>query len=263
MSDICTIVRGSLPLLISIPHDGRMLAPGQAERMTAAGRKLPDTDWDVGKLYDFAPAMGANVVAARYSRYVVDLNRPANDAALYAGQVSTGLCPERTFSGDHIYRDGAGLGPGEQDERVAQYWRPYHDAIRCTLDKLIAAHGYALLWDAHSIASEVPALFDGILPGLNFGTNDGASCAPQLSDAVTAVAAQVDDSVVLNGRFRGGYITRHYGDPANHVHAIQLELSQRTYMDEKEMRYDLARAARLADMLKQALAAFVAAARRL
>jgi N-formylglutamate deformylase len=260
MTDVFSFSDGDSPLLISIPHDGRALIPGQEGRMTEAGRAIPDTDWFVRELYDFASEIGASVIAANYSRYVVDLNRPADDTAMYAGQVSTGLCPLKTFSGDEIYGDGENVSADEQQDRVARYWRPYHDKISSTLDELKNEHGTALLWDAHSIASEVPLLFPGVLTDLNIGTNGGESCAKPLESAVIDVADASDYSAVLNGRFKGGYITRHYGDPDKGVHAIQLELSQRRYMNEKKLSYDAGPAVRVGNTIRTMLTAFIEAA---
>ena len=256
MTDVFSFVEGDLPLLVSVPHDGRDLAPGQDATMTDAGLRLPDTDWHVRRLYEFAVGLGANVIAANYSRYVVDLNRSADDTALYDGQVSTGLCPTRTFAGEPIYRDIEQLPGDEVEARVEAYWRPYHDHLVETLGSIRANHGYALLWDAHSIAGEVPRLFDGILPDLSLGTNDGASCGPAIAASVAAVAEGSSYSSVLNGRFRGGYITRHYGKPDAGIHAIQLELSQRNYMDESSAEYDDILASELQRTLAAMLTAF-------
>lgn len=237
---------GSVPLLVSVPHDGRQLPDDIATQMTDAGKSLPDTDWHVARLYRFAKERGASMIIANYSRYVVDLNRPADDAAMYEGQLATGLCPTQTFSGKDIY---AGKVTIDIDDRVRRYWRPYHDKIKETLEELREAHGYALLWDAHSIASRVPTLFEGELPVLNFGTWDGRSCGNAMSDALLRVAAEGPYDAVLNARFKGGHITRHYGKPEANVHAVQLELAQRAYMDEATANYDEAKASQLGDTL--------------
>ncbi|MDZ7644957.1 MAG: N-formylglutamate deformylase [Woeseiaceae bacterium] len=255
--DVLEFRAGDSPLLISIPHDGREVPAEIAARMTGAGRTLPDTDWHVARLYDFAATLGAGVIAARFSRYVIDLNRPADDSELYPGQVATGLCPARTFRGDPVYRDGEGVSAAERQARVETYWRPYHDRLAHELGRLQARHGYALLWDAHSIASEVPALFDGPLTELNLGTYGGASVAVGVEKALWEVAAAAPFSAVLNGRFTGGYITRHYGRPDDGCHAVQLELAQRSYMDEKTLRYDAARAEPLRAVLRELLQTFL------
>ena len=260
MTEVFDFQAGSTPLLVSIPHDGRKLAPGQAERMTETGRALPDTDWHVRQLYSFAHETGASVIAANYSRYVVDLNRPSNNDSLYENQVATGLCPHKTFVGEDIYQDGQAVEEHEQQARIVDYWQPYHDAIRETLQRLKDQFGYALLWDAHSIPTSVPLFFEGILPDLNIGTNDGASCAPEIAAKVATVAAASAYSSVLNERFRGGHITRSFGSPEDRVHAVQLELTQRNYMDEKNLDYDTDRAARVADTIRHMLQAYTSAA---
>ena len=261
MTDVFDFQGGSSPLLVSIPHDGRLLAPGQAERMTDTGLALPDTDWHVRQLYSFAQEAGASVIAANYSRYVVDLNRPASDASLYRNQVATGLCPQRNFAGEDIYRDGQAVDEHEQQARIVAYWQPYHDAIAATLQRQREQFGYALLWDAHSIPARVPLLFEGALPDLNIGTNDGLSCAPAISATVAAVATDSAYSSVLDGRFRGGHITRSFGSPGDDIHAMQLELTQRNYMDEDKLDYDAERAARLVETIQNMLGAFTSAAK--
>ena len=260
MTQVFDFHAGSSPLLVSIPHDGRKLAPGQAQRMTEAGRALPDTDWHVRELYSFVGELGASVIAADYSRYVVDLNRPSTDESLYEKQVATGLCPRKTFAGEDLYRDGQAVDEHEQRARIVAYWQPYHDAIAEHLRRLRKKFGYALLWDAHSIPARVPLLFEGVLPDLNIGTNGGLSCAAQITAAVAAVAGASTYSSVVNARFRGGNITRSFGAPEDGIHAMQLELTQRNYMDENSLDYDEDRAARLADTIRPMLQAYASAA---
>jgi len=248
--------QGTSPLLISIPHDGRRIPPRIADRMTEAALALPDTDWYVRKLYDFASISGATVIAAKYSRYLIDLNRSPEDEVLYEGRVSTGLCPLKTFAGEPIYKEGREVTRKGKLRRIEKYWQPYHDELAQSLRQMREQFGYALLWDAHSIRGAVPSLFDGELPDLNIGTNGGRSCPKAVGDAVAAVAAASRYSSVVNGRFTGGFITRHYGDPAQDVFAMQLELAQRTYMNEATLRYDGRRVAELRSTLSDLLAAF-------
>lgn len=261
MTEIFRFVPGDSALLISVPHDGRAIPDAIRKRMTAAGEAIPDTDWHVAELYKFADEIGASLLVANYSRYVIDLNRSADDAALYPGQVATGLCPEQSFAGDSIYRAG-GVSEAEKVQRVLEFWRPYHEQLQATLHDCRARHGHALLWDAHSIPSAVPRLFDGELPQLNLGSDSGRSCAPHIEDAVAGVLADSDYSAVVNGRFKGGYITRHYGDPHNDVHALQLEIAQRTYMDEETLSLDENMAAALRVTLIAMLDRFQQAARK-
>jgi N-formylglutamate deformylase len=200
------------------------------------------------------------VIVPTWSRYVVDLNRPPDDVSLYPGRNTTGLCPATGFDGAPIYLDGEAPGPAEIAERVEHYWRPYHGALREELDRLLARHGEVLLWEGHSIRSRVPFLFDGRLPDLNLGTADGRSCAQWLEQRLASVCAgQNDYSWVINGRFKGGYITRHYGDPAAGIDAVQLELAQCCYMDEDSTAYDSAQAGRLQALLAALLQAYLGA----
>ena len=239
MSDIFELHRGTTPLLVSLPHDGSLIPPAIAARMTASAQRAPDTDWHVARLYAFARELGASMLVPRFSRYVVDLNRSPDDASLYPGQNTTGLCPVAQFSGEPVYREGMLPTSGEIAHRVDRYWRPYHQALHEELLRLKQTHGRVLLWEGHSIRGELPFLFDGRLPDLNLGTAGGSSCQPQLQARLEAVlAAQERYDFVANGRFKGGYITRHYGEPANGVDAVQLEISQRIYMDEESSVYD-------------------------
>ncbi len=262
MSDCFTCHEGDSPLLVSVPHDGRLLPDDIADRMTEIGRSIPDTDWHVARLYEFCKSLDASMIIASYSRYVVDLNRSMRDEALYEGQVSTGLCPAKTFAGADIYHGGSAVSTQEKERRVSAYWQPYHHEINRRLDQIKARFGYALLWDAHSIPSRVPSLFRGELAELNIGTNNGDSCPLNISDAVTGIAASSAYSAVVNGRFRGGYITRHYGSPAESRYAIQLELAQRCYMDEESLAFDETGASKLSQTLRHMLLAFKEAAGR-
>lgn len=238
MDDTFSLHRGTAPLLVSLPHDGTALPEDIAARMTPAAREVPDTDWHVARLYDFARELGASMIVPRYSRYVVDLNRPPDDASLYPGQNTTGLCPAVQFSGEPIYLAGQEPDADEIAARTRGYWKPYHDTLRDELARIRSLHGRAVLWEGHSIRHVVPFLFEGRLPDLNLGTAAGTSCSPGLQQRlVAALEAQDDHDFVVNGRFKGGYITRHYGDPVNRIDAIQLELTQINYMDEVTFEY--------------------------
>jgi N-formylglutamate deformylase len=262
-TEACTLQRGSAPLLVSIPHLGLALPADCAAGMTEVAGLQRDADWHLDRLYDFARELGASVLAARVSRYVVDLNRPPGGESLYPGQTTTGLFPTETFRGEPLYLPGHEPDEAERARRLHRYWQPYHDALAAELARLRAAHGAVLLWEAHSIAGELPRLFDGELPALNFGTNDGRSCADEVRAAALAPAAGSAFSQVLNGRFKGGYITRRYGDPAAGVHAIQLEMAQRVYMDEAPpFAWRPDRAQRVQPLLRAMLEAGAAAARR-
>jgi len=251
---------GTTPLLVSIPHAGLGIPDPIATRMTDKAKELGDTDWHVPELYDFLEAMGASVLAATQSRYVVDLNRPPDGASLYPGQATTGLAPTTTFDGEPLYQKGAEPDAREIDIRVDLYWHPYHTKLLDELEHLKRQYGYALLWDAHSIRSRVPRLFEGGLPDMNFGTNEGRSCDTKLMKRLLAVAEEVTDFThVLNGRFKGGFITRNYGNPELDIHAVQLELSQATYMEETppyEFRPE--KAQRIRPMLKSFLETMLA-----
>lgn len=227
-----TLRRGNAPLLISIPHLGTWLPHDVRAQMADTAELRQDTDWHLDRLYQFAVELDATVLQARMSRYAIDLNRPPNDTSLYPGQITTGLCPTETFHGQPLYLNGCGVAPEERERRVRNYWQPYHTALQAELDRLRAGHGAVLLWDAHSIASRVPRLFDGRLPDFNFGTDDGRTCAPSLVDSILTAAQAHPFGQVLNGRFKGGYITRHYGAPVHGIHALQLEMCQCLYMSE-------------------------------
>ena len=257
--DICRLHRGTAPLLVSLPHDGSALPEGLAGRLTDSARRVPDTDWHVSRLYDFARELGASVLVPYYSRYVVDLNRPPDDTSLYPGQNTTGLCPVTQFSGEPVYRPGREPDAAEIAARVERYWRPYHATLQAELGRLRAEHGRVVLWEGHSIRGRLPYLFEGALPDLNLGTAGGHSCSPALRQRLEEVlAAHPQYSHVVDGRFKGGYITRHYAAPETGVQAVQLELAQRTYMDEDSFAYDPMRAEALQQVLRALLQAVLA-----
>jgi len=245
--DTYTLQRGRVPLLISLPHDSSVIPADIAARMSPHARRSVDTDWHVGRLYaPMAQELGASVLTALVSRYVVDLNRPADGQPLYPGRRETGLVPTMGFDGEPLYVDGQEPDGAEIRQRIDRFWRPYHDALRGELERLLAEHGRVVLWDGHSIRGHVPVLFSGRLPDFNLGTASGASCSPALQARLQDWLQQpAPFSHVVNGRFKGGHITRHYGDPARHVDAVQLELVQATYMDEQSFAYDEQGAARV------------------
>jgi len=250
--------RGHAPLLVSIPHAGTGLPERVVTGMTSAARALPDTDWFVDRLYDFLGALDATVIVATHSRYLIDLNRAPDDTPLYPGQAGSGLCPTATFAGESIYLGGE-PDAAEMSWRRSEFWQPYHDRIRVELDRLRARHERVVLWDAHSIRSEVPMLFDGELPVINLGTNCGRACSRSLADQLLAAAGRTPVfPAVLDGRFTGGYITRAYGDPDRGVHAVQLELAQRSYMRETPpVAFDADKAGEIRPVLRMLLEAAV------
>ncbi|MEJ8569456.1 N-formylglutamate deformylase [Elongatibacter sediminis] len=227
---------GDSPLLISIPHSGTGLPDDLRPRLTPVALGLPDTDWFVDRLYHWANAAGAGVLTATASRYVVDLNRPPDDAPLYDADttlLTTGIAPAQDFGGRPLYRPGAAPGADEVTDRIGRFWQPYHALLRSEVDRIRARHGFAVLLDAHSIRHELPLLFDGSLPDLNLGSNGGSSADSNLRRRAYQTLDEPDLTRVLDGRFRGGYITRHYGRPNEGVHALQLEIAQRAYMQEE------------------------------
>ena len=227
--------QGNSALVVSMPHIGSYIPTWLAPRLTEAGLSIADTDWHLEHLYDFLDDLDATVIMATHSRYVIDLNRPNDDVSLYPGQNTTGLCPVDAFDEAPLYLPDQAPSSDEIQMRIAHYWQPYHDTLNSQLQRIKAKHGKALLWDAHSIASVVPRFFEGNLPHLNIGTANHASCDVGLTETVYAVAAQSNYESVLNGRFKGGFITRHYGQPTENVHAVQLEIATRAYMQEDDV----------------------------
>ena len=249
MTSSYQLIPGSVPLLISMPHNGQAIPGDIAATMTDKGRAVPDTDWYMDELYQFAQELGAYLLIPKYNRYVIDLNRAPDGENLYPGANSTELCPTTAFDLSPLYLEGMQPDSAENHRRIEQYWQPYHSALEQTLDEIKQRFSGAVLLEAHSILSHVPRFFDGQLPDFNFGTGNGASCSDELINRVN----QLDFSpysTVTNGRFKGGYITRAYGQPEQNIHAVQLELSQATYMRETELSYDQALAAQVQKKLK-------------
>lgn len=258
--DIVSLHRGTSPLIISCPHDGSFIPEAIKARLQPRAQLAPDTDWHISRLYGFArSALGASMLVPSHSRYVVDLNRPPDGVALYPGRRETGLVPTIRFDGEPVYRDGQEPDADEVRARVETWWRPYHDALAAEIARVHAAHGRVLLWEAHSIRSIVPMFFDGRLPDLNLGTADGASAGSELTARLrTVLDAQSACSHVINGRFKGGYITRHYADPARGIEAVQLEMAQCSYMDEDSFAWRDDLAAMVQPVLRALLTAALA-----
>lgn len=250
----CRLWPGSRPLLISLPHDGTELPQEIADAMTPAARAVPDTDWHVSRLYDFARELGAFVLRPRWSRYVVDLNRPPDGGALYPGKSETGLCPTSTFACESIYLVGREPDAVEIRARVQRYWQPYHTALRESLAALQVRFGQVLLWEGHSIVGTCPLFFEGRLPDYNLGTAGGKSCARGLQRNLEQALTQCGVEHAVNGRFQGGYITRQYGRPETGLNAVQMELVQENYMVEgAPFAYDEGRALDSQRILQQVL----------
>jgi formiminoglutamase len=266
MKDWLHVHRGDAPLVVSIPHGGTEIPPDLEPRLVSPWLARKDADWWLERLYDFAGDLGATVIRTGMSRTVIDVNRDPSGVSLYPGQATTGLCPTETFDGEPLYRAGQEPDAAEIADRRARFFDPYHAALRGELDRLVARHGKVVLYDAHSIRSRAPRLFDGELPQFNVGTNSGAACAPALAAAVEAACDATGLPRVTDGRFKGGWITRHYGQPEQGVHAVQMELACRGYIDEPPVLtpdiwptpYAPARAAplqvALADVLKACIA---------
>jgi formiminoglutamase len=262
--------RGDAPLVVSFPHTGTDIPPEIEARLVSPWLARKDADWWIHQLYDFAKDLGATLVRTPVSRTVIDVNRDPSGASLYPGQATTELCPTTTFDGEPLYRPGQEPDAAEIDRRRAAYFDPYHQTLAAELERLRARHDRVVLYEAHSIRSRIPRLFDGELPNFNIGTNAGASCDADLADRVEAVCERSDFSCVVNGRFKGGWTTRHYGRPEAGVHALQMELACRGYMDDPAepptpgawpTPYDPARAAFMRQTLRQVLQACLEFAR--
>lgn len=253
--DVFTLYTGSQPLLVSMPHVGTLIPDDLQPRYVNRALQVEDTDWHLEALYDFVRDSGASLIVPHYSRYVIDLNRPSENTPMYAGTNNTELCPTRFFTGDALYRPGMEPDESEIARRIVRYWSPYRSALEAELTRLRQTHGHAVLFDAHSIRSELPWLFEGRLPDLNLGTASGSSTSQSLRNALAQVlTSQRNFSHVVDGRFKGGHITRHFGRPQEGWHAIQLEMCWSCYMAETPpYLLDAARAQRVRPLLQQLL----------
>lgn len=258
-----TVSRGSSPLILALPHTGTFVPPEVWAALNERGRRLSDTDWHLDRLYG-GLAPDATVVAANFHRYVIDANRDPSGVSLYPGQNTTALCPLTDFDGHSIYEQGREPDAEEIERRRTQFHAPYHAALAAEIDRVRSAHGVAVLYDCHSIRSHIPFLFEGRLPDLNVGTNNGMTCAREMEQAVAALCAGSPGyTSVLNGRFRGGWTTRHYAMPDRGIHTIQMELAQSTHLEAETTPFAYAegKAGRLRPLLKTILETLVAQAR--
>ena len=245
---------GSSPLVVSMPHVGTFVPASIARSLNDCAARRPDTDWHLPRLYDFLGELDATVITASFSRYVVDVNRPPDGANLYPGRDTPKLCPTDTFGRELLYRNGD-PDDAEIRRRVEGTWQPYHRRLAMEVERVKARHGVAILWDAHSITAEQPRLFEGRLPDFNLGTGGGTSCDAALARSLrVALERHKGYTSVLDGRFKGGYITRHFGNPAREVHAVQLEMVEDIYMDEEPpFAFRPERAARVRPILREQL----------
>lgn len=247
------VTRGDGPVVLGLPHTGTWLPQDVRAKLNPRGKALADTDWHIERLYEgLLPS--ATTVRATFHRYLIDANRAPSGESLYPGQKTTGLVPLTDFDGMPIWSETPDAA--EIEARRAEYHAPYHAALAAELERVHARHGVAILYDCHSIRSHIPYLFDGTLPDFNIGTNGGTSCAPQIEAAVTEICSQAEGySSVLNGRFKGGWTTRHHGKPDNSCHAIQMELAQSTHLSTEAppFSYDSAKAERMRSHLRRIL----------
>lgn len=227
-----TVIRGEAPLVVSLPHTGTDVPAPYDSALVSGWLARKDADWWIERLYDFADELGATLVRTSISRTVIDVNRDPSGISLYPGQATTELCPTTTFDGEPLYEAGAQPDASALDERRKRFFDPYHAALKTEVERLRSRHGRVIVYDCHSIRSVVPRLFEGTLPHFNIGTNGGTTCAGELSKAIEDICAGSRFSHVVNGRFKGGYITRSLGQPDKGIHAVQMELACRGYMNE-------------------------------
>lgn len=247
------VIRGDVPVILGMPHTGTYVPEDIFARLTPLGQTLGDTDWHIDRLYD-GLLPNATIVRANFHRYVIDANRDPSGQSLYPGQNTTGLVPLTDFDGGPLWTEEPDAD--EIAARLATWHRPYHAALQAEIERLRQRHGAVVLYDCHSIRSEIPFLFEGVLPDFNIGTNNGTTCVPEIEKIIVETCGSAKNlSHVVNGRFKGGWTTRHYGRPQDGVHAIQMELAQKTHLASEELPYDYdpAKAEALRKHLKQAL----------
>jgi len=249
---------GTVPVLVSMPHTATFVPPAILDRFTPAAKQLPDTDWHIDRLYAFARELGAHMLMPTHSRYVVDLNRAPDNQSLYPGKFTTGICPMELFDASPVYEKGREPDDKEIAQRITEYWQPYHRKLQSIIAELKTKHARVAVFDAHSICSKIPTLFEGVLPDLNLGTADGKTADAALAETLFMKCKASPYSAVHNGRFKGGHITRNYGNPAQGIHAVQLELAQKNYMQEAyPFAYDEAKAAKLQETLSGVLSIII------
>jgi N-formylglutamate deformylase len=247
------LIQGKRPLLISMPHNSAFIPPELANRMHSYAQTSPDTDWFLDRLYSFAKDLGASLLKPACSRYVIDLNRPPDNASLYPGQNTTELCPTTCFDLREIYLPGEAPSQTEIQARIQSWWQPYHQALQAEQTRLRQKHPRVLIFEAHSIASEVPRFFEGVLPVFNLGSDNGQSCEPELAQIFADHAEASGEPWVLNGRFKGGYITRAYHRHTAGLLTLQLELSQASYLNEADKSWAPEKAAQTVPVLEKML----------
>ncbi len=254
--EIFSVQTGDGPIVLGQPHGGTFVPDDVFSRLNENGRGLADTDWHINRLYD-GLIEDATVVQSHVHRYVIDCNRDPNGVSLYPGQNTTTLVPLTDFDGQAIWANGQEPSSDEIETRRQAFHAPYHAALEQELQRVKARHGYAILFDCHSIRSRIPFLFEGTLPAMNIGTDGGATCAAEIESIAHEFADSSPYSTVLNGRFRGGWTTRHYGQPEQHQHAIQMELAQSTYLSAETApwQFDARKAGRLRPWLRDILTA--------
>ena len=247
---------GSLPILISMPHNGTLIPDELRPLYTANGLAAEDTDWYMDKLYSFGQKLGCAIVKPLISRYVIDLNRSPENEDLYPGQTSSRLCPKTTFTGEPLYLKKS-PNSEETKQRLSRYYLPYHDQLNYWIQETLNRYKVAVIYEAHSIKSQLPRLFQGQLSELNLGTNSGQSCSPELQKIVWSYLQKSSYTSVKNERFKGGYITRHYGQPENGFHTLQMEITQSCYMDENTLEINQHEFQKLQCFLKTLITAII------